>query len=163
MRWSWSERAAREALANGRDQGPTGSAIKAPAAPRRMSSSRPPNPPAGRTALGSVMHRTVLMLGRSDADASVWSAMLWAVPPRPRPPIREEIVRIVSLPCSGTLATPSIALHPMLYHSRQYIPVIKSIGYKWNHGADLDRRPPYRHLLLNGWEVAYKNGLVHAS
>ena len=95
-----------------------------------MSSSRPPNPPAGRTALGSVMHRTVLMLGRRDADASLWSAMLWVVPHVHGRPIREEFVRLVSLPCSGTLATPSIALHPMLYHSRQYIPVIKTTGAK---------------------------------
>ena len=82
------------------------------------------------TALGSMMHRTVLMLGRRDADASLWSAMLWVVPHVHGRPIREEFVRLVSLPCSGTLATPSIALHPMLYHSRLYIPVIKSIGYK---------------------------------
>ena len=123
-------RSAHEAHANGRDRGSGGSAIKAPAAPRRMSSSRPSNPPAGRTALGSVMHRTVLMLGRRDADASLWSAMLWVVPHVHGRPIREEFVRLVSLPCSGTLASPSIALHPMLYHSRQYIPVIKSIGYK---------------------------------
>ena len=47
--------------------------------------------------MGSVMHRTVLMLGRRDADASLWSAMLWAVPRVHGRPIREEFVSEVGV------------------------------------------------------------------
>jgi hypothetical protein len=36
--------------------------------------------------------------------------------------------------------TPSLAWHVVIYSWREYIPVIKCIGYKQNHGAGPDCR-----------------------
>ena len=49
----------------------------------------------------------------------------------------------MSLLWSGVSETPSLAWHVVIYNDREYIPVIKCIGYKQNHGADPDLRTPY--------------------
>ena len=49
----------------------------------------------------------------------------------------------MSLLWSGVSETPSLAWHVVIYNDREYIPVIKCIGYKQNHGADPDWRTPY--------------------
>ena len=48
----------------------------------------------------------------------------------------------MSLLWSGVSETPSLAWHVVIYNDREYIPVIKCIGYKQNHGADPDWRTP---------------------
>ena len=50
----------------------------------------------------------------------------------------------MSLLWSGVSETPSLAWHVVIYSWREYIPVIKCIGYKQNHGADPDWLTPYR-------------------
>ena len=49
----------------------------------------------------------------------------------------------MSLLCSGVSETPSLAWHVVIYNDREYIPVIKCIGYKQNHGAGPDLLPPH--------------------
>jgi hypothetical protein len=49
----------------------------------------------------------------------------------------------MSLLCSGVSPTPSLAWHVVIYNDGEYIPVIKCIGYKQNHGADPDLLPLY--------------------
>ena len=49
----------------------------------------------------------------------------------------------MSLLCSGVLETPCLAVRVMIYSHGEYIPVIKCIGYKQNHGADPDLLPPH--------------------
>ena len=53
----------------------------------------------------------------------------------------------MSLLCSGVSETPSLAWHVVIYNGGEYIPVIKCIGYKQNHGADPDWLPPYLYAL----------------
>ena len=49
----------------------------------------------------------------------------------------------MSLLWPGVSETPSLAWHVVIYSWREYIPVIKCIGYKQNHGADPDWLTPY--------------------
>ena len=49
---------------------------------------------------------------------------------------------------SGVSETPSLAWHVVIYNDREYIPVIKCIGYKQNHGADPDWLPPFLCIFL---------------
>jgi hypothetical protein len=51
----------------------------------------------------------------------------------------------MSLLCSGVLETPCLAVRVMIYSNGEYIPVIKCIGYKQNHGADPDLLPPHQY------------------
>jgi hypothetical protein len=44
------------------------------------------------------------------------------------------------------LETPCLAVRVMIYSNGEYIPVIKCIGYKQNHGADPDLLPPHLRL-----------------
>jgi hypothetical protein len=48
--------------------------------------------------------------------------------------------------CSGVLETPCLAVRVMIYSNGEYIPVIKCIGYKQNHGADPDLLPPHQRV-----------------
>ena len=54
----------------------------------------------------------------------------------------------MSLLCSGVLETPCLAVRVMIYSNGEYIPVIKCIGYKQNHGADPDLLPPQHIRVL---------------
>ena len=64
----------------------------------------------------------------------------------------------MSLLCSGVLETPCLAVRVMIYSNGEYIPVIKCIGYKQNHGADPDLLPPQS----CGAGVVYMATPVHA-
>ena len=69
----------------------------------------------------------------------------------------------MSLLCSGVLETPCLAVRVMIYSHGEYIPVIKCIGYKQNHGADPDLWPP--HSQSYGMRLAWlsRNTIVTTS
>ena len=105
---------------------------------RRLHGRRGPTRPSTlrlrRAAFDAVMPCRLWLLGWRDADASLCSGLLAAMPRR----LGRRLERNSAGRChccapgcrSALRATPSLAWHVVIYNDREYIPVIKCIGYK---------------------------------